>query len=72
MEIADLLSNTILAVAGAWLLVKMVRFLFRSARFLYNSLYGDFVLTNPRTGKSVVLGRHHRDGLAQEILDVLE
>lgn len=72
MGIADFLSHVILIVAGAWIVLKLCRFLYSSARFLYNLLYGDFVLTNPKTGKSVTLGRHHRDGLAQEILDVLE
>jgi hypothetical protein len=72
MEIADLLSDIILFAAGAWILFQTGRFVYRSVRFIYNALYGDFVLTNPRTGKSVTLGRHHRDGLAQEILDVLE
>lgn len=65
MEIADLLSTAILFVTGALVLFKL-------GRFLYNLFYGDFVLTNPKTGKSVTLGRHHRDGLSQEIQDVLD
>lgn len=72
MEIADFLSNVILIVAGAWLVLKLCRFLYDSARFLYNLFFGDIVLTNPKTGKSVTLGRHHRDGLSQEIQDVLD
>lgn len=72
MDIANILSDTILIVSGAWLVFQLGRFVYRSVRFIYNALYGDFVLTNPKTGKSVTLGRHHRDGLAQEILDVLE
>jgi hypothetical protein len=65
MGIADFLSNIILITAGSWVI-------FKSGRFLYNLFYGDIVLTNPKTGKSVTLGRHHRDGLSQEILDFLE
>lgn len=72
MEIADFLSNAILAVSGAWILFKLCHFLYKSVRFLYNLFYGDIVLTNPKTGKSVTLGQHHRDGLAQEILDFLK
>ncbi|WP_342088314.1 hypothetical protein [Dyadobacter sp. OTU695] len=72
MEIANFLSSAILVVTAAWIVFKLGRFLFYSVRFLYNSLYGDFVLTNPKTGRSVTLGRHHRDGLAEEILAVLE
>lgn len=72
MEIADFLSNVILIVTAAWVVFKLGRFLYHSVRFLYDLFCGDFVLTNPETGKSVTLGRHHRDGLAQEILDVLE
>lgn len=33
---------------------------------------GDIVLTNPRTGKSIVLGKHHVDGQAKRLLEVLE
>lgn len=65
MEIADLLSNAILIGIAAMLLFKL-------GRFLYNAFYGDIVLTNPKTGKSVTLGRHHRDGLSKEIEEVLE
>ncbi|SEJ03301.1 hypothetical protein SAMN05216327_105380 [Dyadobacter sp. SG02] len=72
MEIADLLSDLILIASGAWVVFQLGRFVYRSVRFVYNAIYGDFVLTNPKTGKSVTLGRHHRDGLAQEILDILE
>ena len=72
MEIANLLSDIILIASGAWVVFQLGRLAYRSVRFIYNALYGDFVLTNPRTGKSVTLGPHHRDGLAQEILDVLE
>lgn len=72
MEIADFLSDIILIASGAWIVFQLGRFLYKSVRFIYNLLYGDIVLTNPKTGKSVTLGRHHRDGLPQEILDVLE
>jgi hypothetical protein len=72
MEIAQFLSNVILIIAGAWVALKLCRFLYNSVRFFYNLFYGDFVLTNPKTGKSVTLGRHHRDGLAEEILEVLQ
>ncbi|MDR6805329.1 hypothetical protein J2Y45_002362 [Dyadobacter sp. BE34] len=72
MEIANLLSDIILIVTGAWIVFQLSRFLFRSVRFLYNALYGDIVLTNPRTGKSVTLGRYHRNGLSQEIQDILD
>lgn len=71
MDTAGFLSNVILVASGAWIVFQFGRFLYKSARFLYNLFYGDIVLTNPETGKSVTLGRHHRDGLAQEILDVL-
>ena len=72
MEIADFLSSAILIASGAWIVFHLGRFLFKSVRLIYNVFYGDIVLTNPKTGKSVTLGRHHRDGLPQEILDVLE
>jgi len=72
MEIADFLSSVILAVSGAWIVFQLCRILYKSVRFLYNLFYGDIVLTNPKTGKSVTLGQHHRDGLAQEILDFLK
>ena len=72
MEIADFLSNGILIIAGAWILLQLCRFVYNSVRFLYNLFYGDIILTNPKTGKSVTLGPHHRDGLSQEIQDVLD
>ena len=72
MEIANLLSDIILIASGAWVVFQLARLVYRSVRFIYNALYGDFVLTNPRTGKSVTLGRRHRDGLSQEIQDILD
>lgn len=33
---------------------------------------GDITLTNPRTGKSIILGKHHVDGQAKNLLEVLE
>lgn len=72
MEIADLLSDIILIASGTWIVLQFGRLVYRSVRFIYNALYGDIVLTNPRTGKSVTLGRHHRDGLSQEIQDILD
>lgn len=72
MEIADFLSSAILIASGAWIVFHLGRFVYRSVRFIYNALYGDIVLTNPKTGKSVTLGRHHRDGLSQEIQDILD
>lgn len=72
MEIADFLSSLILAASGAWVFFQLCRFLYKSVRFVYNLFYGDIVLTNPKSGKSVTLGQHHRDGLAQEILDFLK
>ncbi len=65
MEVADFLSTAILvAIAGL--------VIFKTARSVYNLFYGDIVLKNPRTGKSVTLGRHHRNGLSKEIQDVLD
>ena len=72
MEIANLLSDIILIASGTWIVFQLGRFVYRSVRFIYNALYGDIVLTNPRTGKSVTLGRHHRDGLSKEIQDILD
>ncbi|MGV3603737.1 MAG: hypothetical protein ACO1N1_21125 [Dyadobacter fermentans] len=65
MEIADMLSMAILVITAMLILFKLTR-------WVYNLIYGDIVLTNPRTGKSVTLGRHHRDGLSKEIQDVLD
>ncbi|ACT92648.1 hypothetical protein [Dyadobacter fermentans] len=65
MEIADMLSTAILVITAMLILFKLTR-------WVYNLIYGDIVLTNPRTGKSVTLGRHHRDGLSKEIQDVLD
>jgi len=65
MEIADLMSTAILIVVAAWGVFKL-------GKAIYKLFYGDIVLTNHKTGKSVTLGRHHRDGLSQELLDVLE
>lgn len=65
MQVADFLSIAIL-IASAVLAI------FKLGKGVYDFFYGDIVLTNPRTGKSVTLGRHHRDGLSKELEEVLE
>nr|WP_295930532.1 hypothetical protein [uncultured Dyadobacter sp.] len=65
MEFTDFLSTAILVGAAALLIFKL-------GRSAYNLFFGDIILTNPKNGKSVRLGRHYRRGLAQELQDMLD
>lgn len=48
-------------------------FIGRSVFMLLKKLFGgDIILTNPETGKSIVLGKHHVDGQAKKLLEVLK
>jgi hypothetical protein len=49
-------------------------FVGRGIIILINKIFfgGDITLTNPKTGKSIVLGKHHVDGQAKRLLEVLD
>jgi hypothetical protein len=53
--------------------VGVAFFVGRAVFILLKKLFGgDIVLTNPETGKSIVLGKHHVDGQAKRLLEVLK
>lgn len=65
ITITNYITIAIMIGTGSWGLLTV-------ARFIKRLLSDEMTIVNRRTGKSITLGKHHRKGQAQELLDVLK
>jgi len=65
MELTNYISWAIMIGTGSWGLFSVIK---------YISIFfkDEVTFTNLRNGKTITLGKHHRKGQAEELLDFFE
>jgi hypothetical protein len=65
MDLTSYITLAIMVGTGSWGLLSVVKFV----RTLFKD---EITLVNRRTGKTITLGKHHKEGQAEKLLDFFE